>query len=387
MVLRQKPSVKSSVRKLAIVIDVGTTKIKCLVFDDQLHVAYERETPAKVNYMTGGRVEQDAVQIYQTVYELLDDAVANNASAHVTVGLTTQRESVVMWDRVSGKVLHPLISWEDSRTKKLCQTARYRTIEPIVRTKTGMYVNSYPSATKMRWLLDNVRTTQNTVLGTLDSWLIFQLTGQFLTDYTNASRTLLYNIRTKRWDDELLHFFGVPATMLASVQPSKSNFGSIKLSKCKVPLRAVIGDQQASLYAAGYVPGTMKITHGTGIFPMKVIGTRFQIKDQYITTLAATPHKQPLYALETKVDNAAASVTPVLDNPKQLEKTMKQLAEKTAKVARPLLNTSTKEIIVDGGISQNDTILQVEANLLGVPIRRLPIHNGTALGVAKLIFS
>lgn len=375
---------------LAVVLDIGTTTIRVVVFDRTLNEVFSKQVEVETLHPQTDWAEQDPQAILVICYDLLVSTEAFADSRPTTLGITNQRESVLAWDRTTGKPLSRLILWSDKRTEDYCNELKQQGLEQLIRNKTGLLLTPYSSAPKIHWLLEqpNVRDCENAAIGTLDSWVVFALTGNFLTDYTNASRTMLFNIRTRTWDQELLTTFGVDQKLLPQVQPSKSSFGRYETRKShgQWSVQAVIGDQQASMYAVGTTPGTAKITYGTGIFPMRIVGNEFQIKDNYLTTLAIGPNGDPTYALEGKVENAAPRVSAVygIDKP-AFDKLMIELAHEAAPVIDELIEADSVAF-VDGGISQNDDILAEQEKLNHISLRRHSTHNGSALGVAKLLF-
>lgn len=376
---------------LVVVLDVGTTNIRVVVFDSELQTVFTSEQVVPTTHRHSDWAEQDPGVILSTCKLLLTQAEERIGDKPSSLGITNQRESVVVWDKSNGEALSPLILWSDKRTEDYCNELKSRGYEDVIRYKTGLTLTPYSSAPKIHWLMqqDGVKTCADLAIGTLDSWLIFKLTGNFLTDYTNASRTMLFNIHTHKWDEELLQMFKVDRAVLAEVQPSRSNFGSYATSNTHMAhnIRAVIGDQQASLYAAGSEPGTAKITYGTGIFPMRLIGDAFQLKEGFLTTLAVGPHGKPVYALEGKIENAAPRVSKVYGIDKAaFDALMLSLAHEAAPVLEKLFDAG-EVVYVDGGISQNDDILAEQEKLNEIKTKRLNTHNGTALGVAKLIFN
>lgn len=367
------------------VLDVGTTNIKVAVFtaeaNPQLVQTWSQATTKQ--HPQANWAEQDPVEILKYSRQLLNQAW----QAYPTIdrlGLTNQRETIVAWDVDSRQPLYPAILWEDRRTQEVCdRMLKDQYISDIVRQKTGLTINSYFSATKMTWLLDHLKRPANLKLGTLDSWLIMNLTGRAATDYTNASRTMLFNIHELSWDEELLEIFQVPQHVLVSAQPSGSDFGQYE----GVPLRAVIGDQQASLYAAGDTAGTVKVTYGTGIFPMKHLGGQFRLVDGLTTTLAVSHAHQPQYALEAKLEHGSSRTSPALHDPAQLKQVVEQIAQETAPLIKVLLEPGQTEVTIDGGISQNDDLVAMQERLNHIHCRRLSTFQGTSLGVAKLMVS
>lgn len=375
--------------KATIVLDVGTTNIRVVVFDHDLNAVFTEEQVVPTVHRHTDWAEQDPKEILKTCKALLSLAESVTKDRPSSLGITNQRESIVAWDKSNGEPLSPLILWSDKRTEDYCNELKSRGLEETIRYKTGLTLTPYSSAPKIHWLLQQteVKACRDLAIGTLDSWLIFKLTGNFLTDYTNACRTMLYNIHTHSWDEELLQIFEVNRSFLAEVQPSRSNFGSYATASTHIGHRilAVVGDQQASMYAAGSEAGTAKVTYGTGIFPMRLIGDTFQLKDGFLTTLAIGPNGKPTYALEGKIENAAPRVSKVygIDKP-AFDALMLSLAHEAAPIIGKLIEAG-EVVFVDGGISQNNDILAEQEKLNGIITKRLSTHNGTALGVAKLV--
>ena len=383
-------SIPSTDNEIVIVLDVGTTNIRVVVFDHDLNAVFTEERAVPTVHTHADWAEQDPKEILATCKTLLALAESVTKDQPSSLGITNQRESVVAWDKSHGEPVSPLILWSDKRTENYCNELKSRGLGDVIRLKTGLTLTPYSSAPKVHWLLqeDGVKACKDLAIGTLDSWLIFKLTGNFLTDYTNACRTMLYNIHTHTWDEELLEIFGVNRNTLAEVQLSRSNFGSYATASTHAAhtIRAVVGDQQASMYAAGSKPGITKVTYGTGIFPMRLIGDAFQLKDGFLTTLAIGPNCKPTYAFEGKIENAAPRVSKVygIDKP-AFDALMLSLAHEAAPVIGRLVEAG-ETVYVDGGISQNDDILAEQEKLNSIKTKRLSTHNGTALGVAKLIF-
>ncbi len=372
--------------ELVLVIDAGTTNIKVFLFDQTLKPIFQAQASVEKIKPQSGWVEQDAEQIYETVVTLARQALVKADGRVRRLGITNQRETAVVWDGENGRLVYNAIVWEDERTHDYCESLTAS--GALVRERTGLKISAYFSASKIHWILNHVPNLPQTLkFGTIDSWLIFKLTGRHLTDYTNASRTLLLNVRELKWDQELLKLFEIPAEILPDVAGSRADYSVTKdeVFEQAIKVEAVIGDQQASMFAAGVEPGTVKVTYGTGIFPMKLIGQRFELKDGYSTTLALATGLEPQFALEGKVDNAAARVSPVLDQPDELNKVMAELARETDDILRPLLD-GAREVLVDGGISQNNFVLAEQSKISKVDVHRLPYYNGSALGVAKLLF-
>jgi glycerol kinase len=264
---------------MILAIDQGTTGTTCFVFDEQAEPIGRAHRELTQHFPQPGWVEHDAGEIWSVTQavagEALEDAGVRPGDL-AAVGIANQRETVCVWDPSSGEPLHNAIVWQDRRTASRCEELRAAGHEPLIRERTGLILDPYFSATKIAWLLENVdglreRTRNGTaVFGTVDSWLIFKLTGEHLTDATNASRTLLYDIAVGRWDLELLDLFGVPAEVLPEVRPSAGVLGETRpqaLHGHAVPITGVAGDQQAALFGQACVdPGMAKATFGTGSF-------------------------------------------------------------------------------------------------------------------------
>ena len=383
-------------------LDVGTTGVKAFVFDENERVLSRAYKPLGKSFPKEGWVEQEPREICEATLTAAKQAVATaipaskmGEKAILAIGIANQRETTILWDKKTGDPIYPAIVWEDARTKEACG-ARSAAHGSLVHEKTGLPVDSYFSASKIQWILDHVSDARaraergELCFGTVDSWLLWNLAEghPHVTDYTNASRTLLFNINTKEWDDELLSLFEVPRVMLPEVKPSASNFGNLspKLFGTGIPIRAIAGDQQASLFAAGVEVGTTKITFGTGIFIMQIIKDRFQPRppSTFLTTLVAGKSGRSLFALEAKIESCAARVTPLIGH----ESEMKELLDKfAAQVARFVgeLPIRPKELIIDGGVTQAPHLRIALKRVTLLPIREHAIFDGTALGVARIL--
>jgi glycerol kinase len=264
---------------MILAIDQGTSGTTCVVFDEQAEPIGRSYREFTQHFPRPGWVEHDAGEIWTVTQAVAGEALADagvRAGELAAVGIANQRETVCVWDPASGEPLHNAIVWQDRRTATRCEELRAAGQEPFVRARTGLVLDSYFSATKIEWLLQNVEGLREralagtAVFGTVDSWLIFKLTGEHTTDVSNASRTMLFDISTGRWDLELLDLFGVPERALPRVQPSAGMFGSTRpqeLHGHAVPVAGVAGDQQAALFGHGCVnPGMGKNTYGTGSF-------------------------------------------------------------------------------------------------------------------------
>jgi glycerol kinase len=304
-------------RRLVLAIDEGTTGVTCLVLDERRRVvgrAY-REVPCR--YPRPGWVEQDAGAVWKATLAVARAALRNAKAAEgelSAIGIANQRETTVLWDRRSGKPVAPAIVWQDRRTAARCAELRPQWQE-TVRDRTGLVLDPYFSATKLEWLLDQrglrrKATSGSLAFGTIDSWLAWNLTGRHVTDVTNASRTMLWDIRKGRWDRELLGLFRIPAAVLPRVVASAHVVGKTKLFGGSVPVAALVGDQQSALFGAGCTqPGEAKNTYGTGCFLLQHTGRR-AVRSQHglLTTRAASTGKAAQFALEGSVFTGGAAV-------------------------------------------------------------------------------
>ena len=304
-------------------IDQGTTSSRAVVFDPATFaVLGSAQQEIEQHYPQDGWVEHEPEDIWYSVARTVREALANagQSGADVAaVGITNQRETVVVWDRTTGRPVGRAIVWQDRRTADFCRERAGD--QPWLTAKTGLVLDPYFSGTKLRWVLENkpdVRAAAGRgelAAGTIDSFLMWRLTGGRVhaTDTTNASRTLLFNIHTLNWDDDLLRFFGVPRSLLPAVKPSAADFGVTKgldFLPDGVPIRGVAGDQQAALFGQGaFAPGEAKCTYGTGAFYLLHTGdTPVSSPNRLLTTVAAMPDAKPQYALEGAVFVAGAAV-------------------------------------------------------------------------------
>lgn len=308
---------------LILAIDQGTTSSRALVFDGPGRIVGSSQQEFRQIYPKSGWVEHDPEEIWETVVDTARKALeAARASAeHVAgIGITNQRETVIVWDRSTGKPIHNAIVWQDRRTAALCSKLRKQGLEKTFTRKTGLLLDPYFSGTKLAWLLDNVPGARRKaaagelLFGTVDSYLVWKLTGGRVhaTDATNASRTLLYDIRKNAWDPELLRFLRVPAAMLPEVRDCADDFGDTELHLFggPIPIRGVAGDQQAAtLGQACFAPGMMKATYGTGCFAVLNTGAQMvRSRNRLLTTIAYRLDGKTTYALEGAIFVAGAAV-------------------------------------------------------------------------------
>ncbi len=327
-------------KRYILALDQGTTGSRAFLFDARGRVVASAYKEFPQYFPKPGWVEHDAEEIWASCAAVIKGVLHKSRvspQSIAAIGITNQRETTVLWDRKTGKPVHRAIVWQCRRTADFCQGLRAKGLEKLFREKTGLVIDAYFSGTKIRWLLDHVpglrRRAEKVEIcfGTIDSWLIWKLTrgAAHVTDLTNASRTLVFNIRTKEWDQQLLKILEIPAAILPKVQHSGSIFGYTKGAKnsgrqsgyaggtgldlslpAGIPIAAVLGDQQAALYGQGcYAPGTVKNTYGTGCFLVLNTGRKLiYSKKGLLSTLASDENGKPVYALEGSVFIAGAAV-------------------------------------------------------------------------------
>jgi len=442
-------------KKYIIAFDQGTTSTRTIVFDSSGAIVGVSQIELKQHYPQSGWVEHDPIQIYKDQRATFEQALSEsniNPKEIAAVGITNQRETTVVWDKTTGKPIYNAIVWLDNRTKDLCKKLKKKGLENYVSENTGLVIDSYFSGTKLAWILDNVNGAREKaeagqlLFGTIDSWLIYNFSEEknHLTDHTNASRTLLYNIKKLEWDKALLDALAIPKSMLPNVQPSASNFGSLSCQGCKIPIYGVAGDQQAALFGqGGFREGIAKNTYGTGCFMLLNTGTDPVVsKNGLITTLTCSlDNEPPQYALEGSIFIGGASIQWLRDNLHFIEKaseteaiciqtpplkdvyvvpafaglgapywqatakgaiygltldtgkdqiikaTVEALALQTKDVITAMIEDSGKELTslkVDGGASANSYLMQFQADMLAVPVDKPKMIEVTALGAALL---
>ncbi len=314
-----------SVRAVILAIDQGTTGTTCLVFDESAQLAGRAYREFHQHFPQPGWVEHDAAEIWDTTVAVAREALAAAGAGDgelQAIGITNQRETVCVWDPKTGAPLHHALVWQDRRTAARCDALRAAGHEALVRTRSGLVLDPYFSATKIEWMLDNVEGLREkasggrAVFGTIDAWLVFKLTGEYRTDVTNASRTMLYDINRGDWDDELLALFGdVPRAALPKVLPSIGEFGTLRdgvlgAGHDGVPVSGIAGDQQAALYGQGCLdPGLGKNTYGTGSFVLLNSGDSVPTAPPgLLATIAWGIGERIVYALEAAIFVTGAGV-------------------------------------------------------------------------------
>jgi len=440
--------------KYILSLDQGTTSSRAILFDHAGSIVAVAQKEFPQIFPKPGWVEHDPRDIWSSqagvAAEVLTKASVGAADV-AAIGITNQRETTLVWDRFTGKPIHNAIVWQDRRTAGVCDRLRARKLDRVIRKKTGLVIDAYFSATKVQWILQNVRGARerakagDLAFGTVDSWLIWNLTGGkvHVTDASNASRTMLYDISKGDWDDELLKLFGVPRSMLPEVRSSSEVYGMTNLLGTPIPIAGIAGDQQAALFGQACTkPGMAKNTYGTGCFMLMNTGTkRIASKNNLLTTVAWRIGDRTEYALEgsifiagavvqwlrdgleffrsaAEVEALAASVSNTggvylvpafagLGAPhwdQYARGTIVGLTRGTTKAHLALAalegivlqvmdvlkameadaGIKLKELRVDGGASANDLLMQLQADMLNVPVVRPKVAETTALGAAYL---
>ena len=315
-------------------LDQGTSSSRSIIFDGEGHLVAQAQRELPQIYPRPGWVEHDPQQIWQTQLATAREALQKAgiaADAIRSIGITNQRETTLVWDRRTGKPIHNAIVWQDRRAEPDCAKLRKEGWTDTIQQLTGLRIDAYFSGTKLKWILDHVEGSRERAargelaFGTVDSWLIWQLTGgkRHVTDVSNASRTMLFNVHTNTWEPKLLQALGIPPEMLPEVLPSAAEFGTVRadLLGHAVSIGGVAGDQQAATFGqACFAPGMAKNTYGTGCFLLMHTGARFQASGHgLVTTAAAQPATQPEYALEGSVLVGGAVVQWLRDGLRAIE--------------------------------------------------------------------
>jgi glycerol kinase len=427
-------------------IDQGTTGTTCLVFDAEGQVAGRAYAELEQHFPRPGWVEHDAGEIWEVTRRVAIQAIADAGIQGAEldgIGIANQRETVVAWDPASGEPLHRALVWQDRRTAGRCEKLREGGHEALVRERTGLVLDPYFSATKIEWLLGNVEGVERAVFGTVDSWLLFKLTGRHATDYTNASRTMLFDIRRLAWDGELCALFGVDLARLPEPLPSAHVYGTTAEFGGEVPVAGIAGDQQAALFGqACHRAGSAKNTYGTGSFVLLNTGGEApEPSEGLLTTIACATDEAAAYALEASIFVTGAAVQwlrdglEILDEAGESEALAASLdgndgvyfvpaltglgsphwdpyargtivgltrGSGRAHLARAALEAiayqtvdavraeevvggeALIELKADGGAVANRWLMQFQADVLGVPVVVPEIAETTALGAAYL---
>ena len=442
--------------KHILAIDQGTTSSRAMIFNANCQSLSVAQQEFAQHFPHDGWVEHNPEDIWQSVVAVVQEALgqAGLSTEDISgIGITNQRETTLLWDAETGKAIYPAIVWQDRRTADFCDQLREAGHEPLISERTGLLIDPYFSATKLRWLLDNVEGAQQRAergelrFGTVDSFLLWRLTGGKVhrTDATNASRTLLFNIHTQQWDDELLELLDIPASLLPEVLDNAADFGHTEpeLFGASMPIAAMAGDQQAALVGqACFSPGSVKSTYGTGCFMVMNTGdTPVRSSHRLLTTIAYRLDGQTCYALEGSIFVAGAAIQWLRDGLKlirhanETEALAEQVGDQSGVYLVPAFtglgapywdpqargailgltrDTGIAEIVtaglqsvcfqtrdlleamqvdsatpisslrVDGGMVVNKWMVQALANTLGVQVDRPQVTETTALGAACL---
>lgn len=437
-------------------LDQGTTSSRAIIFNKKGEIISIAQKEFTQIYPKPGLVEHDPVEIWSTQLGVATEAVSKAgllSTQIAAIGITNQRETTVIWDRKTGKPIFNAIVWQDRRTAAYCDQLKRERHEDLIRDKTGLLIDSYFSATKIRWILENVDGARERAergelaFGTIDSWLIWNFTNgqKHVTDVTNASRTMIYNIHTLSWDKELLELFNIPESMLPEVKSSSEVYGetSGQIFSAKVPIAGIGGDQQAALFGQLCTePGMVKNTYGTGCFMLMNIGDKpITSKNNLVTTIAWKIGDDVIYALEGSVFIAGAIVQwlrdglGIIKSSEEIEELANKVTDTdgvcivpafaglgaphwdphargtivglsrgstSAHIARAALESiafqtvdilsameadsgvKIHELRVDGGATANNLLMQIQADILEADVVRPVIKETTAIGAAYL---
>ncbi len=437
-------------------LDQGTTSSRAIVFSESGETVAVAQREFKQNFPQPGWVEHDPEEIWTSQISVAEEAIATaglKPADVAAIGITNQRETIVIWDRKTGQPIHPAIVWQDRRTSAVCDRLRADGCETMVRKKTGLLLDPYFSGTKIAWLLEHVAGAREAAeagrlaCGTIDTWLVHKLTGGKLhiTDASNASRTLLMNIHTGDWDDELLDCFGVPRSILPEIRPSSEIYGEVanSLPLAGIPIGGIAGDQQAALFGQTcFARGSTKNTYGTGCFMLMNTGEEaIESKNKLLTTIAWRIGDKTEYALEGSVFIGGAVVgwlrdgLGIIKQSSEIEAMASSVPDSggvfmvpaftglgaphwdpyargailgitrgttSAHLARAALESialqvadlsyamsadsgaALPEMRVDGGASVNNLLMQFQADVLQSPVVRPTVTETTALGAAYL---
>ncbi|MBR3841104.1 MAG: glycerol kinase GlpK [Erysipelotrichales bacterium] len=443
-------------KKYIMAIDQGTTSSRAIIFDHDSHIVATAQKEFTQYFPKPGWVEHDANEIWLSVLAVMAEVVSKagiSPAAIDSIGITNQRETAVVWDKETGLPIHHAIVWQSRQTSEICDHLKAKGYDEMVRRKTGLRIDPYFSGTKIKWLLDNVPGAKEKakegklLFGTIDTWLIWKLTGQqvHVTDYTNASRTLLYNIFDLKWDEELLDMLDVPAGMLPEVKDSSCIYGKTApyhFFGYEVPIAGVAGDQQAALFGqACFEKGMVKNTYGTGCFMLMMTEEAKRSENGLLTTIGWGLDGKVSYALEGSVFVAGSAIQWLRDGLKLIESapeseglaasvedtngvylvpafvglgapywddkcrgaifglTRGATKEHLVRATLESLAYQTKDIIdamekdsglkltklkVDGGAVKNNFLMQFQSDILNVNVERPTVNETTALGAAYL---
>jgi glycerol kinase len=449
--LHQK-ALREASMKYILALDQGTTSSRAILFDQAGSIISAAQKEFRQIFPRPGWVEHDPNEIWATQSNVAGEAILKaglTANDIAAIGITNQRETVVVWDRKTGRPIHNAIVWQDRRTAGACDRLKADGLAPMIRRKTGLVADAYFSGTKLQWILKHVKGARELAragelaFGTVDSWLVWNLTGgkRHVTDASNASRTMLFNLKTGAWDETLLNLFGVPRALLPEVRPSIEVYGETTIFGGPIPIAGIAGDQQSALFGQVCTrPGMVKNTYGTGCFMLMNTGKKpITSKNKLLTTVAWRMNNQTEYALEGSIfiagavvqwlrdglglitssgeveslaarvpDSAGVYVVPAFaglgaphwdayargiiagitrgtSSAHLARAALEGIAYQVSDVLRAMeadAGIKLKELRVDGGACMNNLLMQFQADLLGVPVVRPRVSETTALGAA-----
>jgi glycerol kinase len=441
-------------KKYVLALDQGTTSSRAILFDRNGRIVNISQKEFTQIYPNPGWVEHDPVEIWETQLNAAKEAIQNiNVSEIACIGITNQRETTILWDKNTGKHVYNAIVWQSRQTAEICHELKESGLEPYIRENTGLVIDAYFSGTKIKWILDNVKGLRekakkgDILFGTVDTWLIWNLTGGKLhiTDYSNASRTMIYNIKSLKWDEKILGMLNIPREILPDVRQSSEIYGntSAEIFSCEIPISGIAGDQQAALFGQlCFQEGMVKNTYGTGCFMLMNTGEKIVKSNKgLITTIAWGLKDKVEYALEGSVFVAGASIQWLRDELKIIHDsadseyfankvnntngvyvvpaftglgapywdmyargaivgltrganrnhiiraTLESIAYQTKDIIEAMIEDSGINLTVlkvDGGASANNFLMQFQSDILNVNIERPDITETTALGAAYL---
>ena len=441
-------------KQYVIALDQGTTSSRAILFDREQNIIAMGQKEFPQHYPKAGYVEHDPMEIYSSQYGVMVEVLAKSnvqPEEIAAIGITNQRETTIVWDKETGRPIYNAIVWQCRRTAPLCEELKRRGLEDYIRERTGLLIDAYFSGTKIKWILDNVPDARQMakegrlLFGTVDTWLIWKLTGgrAHVTDYTNASRTMLYDIRHMCWDKKICEALDIPMNMLPEVKPSSAIYGSMNYAGVEIPIAGCAGDQQAALFGQTcFAPGEAKNTYGTGCFLLMNTGEkRVKSKNNLLTGVAWGIGDKVEYAIEGSAFNAGSVIKwlrdelHMIDNAKRCDELAESVPDANgiyfvpaftglgapywdmyargcivgltrgvnrAHIARSVLEAiayqmtdlleameddsgiTFTELRVDGGASVSDILLQIQSDMIRTIVDRPKTVETTALGAAYL---
>lgn len=444
-------------KKYIIALDQGTTSSRAVLLDKDLNIIEVAQKEFTQIYPKAGFVEHDPMEIWSSQSSTLNEVVAKSgiqADEIAGIGITNQRETTIVWEKITGKPIYNAIVWQCRRTADICEQLKANGYEDYIKQNTGLVVDPYFSGTKVKWILDNVEGARakaengELLFGTVDTWLVYKLTQGRVhaTDFTNASRTMLFNIHTKQWDEKILQYLNIPVSMLPEVKDSSAIYGQTNIGGMggvRIPIAGIAGDQQAALFGQFCTEtGQVKNTYGTGCFLLMNTGDKaVQSKNGLLTTIAIDAKGKPCYALEGSIFIGGAAIQWLRDEMKIIHDakdseyfankvdtsngvyvvpaftglgapywdpyargaivglsrgvnrnhlvraTLESIAYQTRDVLEAMQSDSTvhlESLRVDGGAVANNFLMQFQADILNVQVERPKVLEVTALGAAYL---